>query len=215
MGKNLSVMFFIPLCEASQPLPQRCRRLEPEVPFQGCGVGVGDGHVPGLHGHQLLVRLEVIVPGEHAGAHQLLLQDGDEVQQVLGPAVAYVVHPVRGDGQAVLPRPPHGGVPHDAHHALHDVVHVGEVAPAVAVVEDFYRFPLHQLVGESEVGHVGAAGGAVDGEEAQAGAGDVIELAVGVGHELVALLGGGIEAHGVVHLVVRGIRHFLVATVHG
>ena len=32
-------------------------------------------------------------------------------------------------------------------------------------------------------------------------------------HQLVALLRGGIEAHGVVHLVVRGIGHFLVAAV--
>ena len=34
-----------------------------------------------------------------------------------------------------------------------------------------------------------------------------------MGHQLVALLGGGVEAHGVVHLVVCRIRHLLVAAI--
>ena len=36
-----------------------------------------------------------------------------------------------------------------------------------------------------------------------------------MGHQLVALLRGGVEAHGVVHLVVRRIGHLLVAAVYG
>ena len=35
-----------------------------------------------------------------------------------------------------------------------------------------------------------------------------------MGHQFVALLGGGIEADGIVHLVIGAIRHFLVAAVH-
>ena len=46
-------------------------------------------------------------------------------------------------------------------------------------------------------------------------AGDVIELGVGVGHELVALLGGGVQADRVVHLVLGAIGHLLVAAVDG
>ena len=69
-------------------------------------------------------------------------------------------------------------------------------------------------VGEPTVGHVGPSGGAIDGEKPQAGAGDVVELAVAVGHELVALLGGGIQRDGVVHAVVGAEGHLLVAAIH-
>jgi len=34
-----------------------------------------------------------------------------------------------------------------------------------------------------------------------------------VRHQLVALLGGGVEAHGVVHIVVGAEGHFLVAAI--
>ena len=47
-----------------------------------------------------------------------------------------------------------------------------------------------------------------------AGAGDVVELAVAVGHEFVALLGGGVEAHGVVYAFIGAEGHFLVASVY-
>lgn len=36
-----------------------------------------------------------------------------------------------------------------------------------------------------------------------------------MGHQLVALLGGGVEAYGVVHLVVCRIGHLLVAAIDG
>ena len=36
-----------------------------------------------------------------------------------------------------------------------------------------------------------------------------------MGHELVALLGGGVQAHGIVHLVVFVVGHFAVEAVHG
>ena len=57
-------------------------------------------------------------------------------------------------------------------------------------------------MGEELQGHVRAAPGAVDREEAQARAGQAVQMAVGMGHELVALLGGRVQAHGVVHVVV-------------
>jgi len=59
----------------------------------------------------------------------------------------------------------------------------------------------------------GASPRAVDGEEAQAGGGDAVKLAIGVCHQFVALLGGGIEAHRCVGLVGFGIRHLLVQAI--
>ena len=203
----------IPLSKSPQALSQAGIGLEAEVLFQGLRVGVGYGHVARLHGHEFLVGIEVVVLGQHAGTHQLFLKNSHEVKEVLGRVVADVIYLVRWDGQSVLAVPLLRGVLHDAHHSLHDVIDIGEVALAVAIIENLDGVAFHQLVGESEVSHVRTAGGAIDGEEAKAGRGDVVELRVGMGHQLVALLRGGVEAHGVVHLVVCRIRHFLVAAI--
>lgn len=99
---------------------------------------------------------------------------------------------------------------HDANDAFYDVIDVGEVAFAVAVVEDLDGLAFTELVGEAEVGHIGTTCGAIDGEEAEAGGGYVVELAVGVCHQFVALFCGGIETDGIVHFVVCGVGDFLV-----
>lgn len=159
--------------------------------------------------------IEVIILGEHAGTDQLFLKDGHEVEKVLGRVVADVVHLVRGDGESILAVLLLRGVLHDAHHSLHDVVNIGEVALAVAIVEYLDGLAFHQLVGEAEVSHVGTTCGAIDGEETEAGRGDVVEFAISMGHQLVALLGGGVEAHGIVYLVVCRVWHFFVAAIDG
>ena len=161
------------------------------------------------------MRLKVIVLRQDAGKDELLLQDVHKVQQVLGLAATYVIHGIGRHGQAVVARLALGGALHHADDAFHDVIDIGEVAAAVAVVIDLYGLATEQAVGKAKVGHVGPSGGAIDGEEAQAGGGYVVELAVAVGHELVALLGGGIEAHGIVHAVVGAEGHLAVAAIHG
>lgn len=157
--------------------------------------------------------LEVIVRREHAFLYQHALQRVDEVEQVLGVRVADVVDAVRGKGQPVLAHLHLGRGVHDAPHALDDVVDVGEVAAAVAHVEDLDGLAAAQLLGEAEVGHVGPAHGAVHREEAQASRRDGVELGVGGGHELVGLLGCGVERHRRVHAVLLGERNLLVAAV--
>ena len=157
--------------------------------------------------------LEVVVCRKDACADELLLEYVDKVEEALGGAVADVVDLVGRDGEAVCAFLLLGGVLHNTEDAFDYVIDVGEVAAAVAVVEYLDGPAFAELVGEAEVGHIGAAGGTVDGEEAEAGAGDVVELAVGVGQELVALLGGGVEADGVVDLVVGGEGNLGVAAV--
>ena len=159
--------------------------------------------------------LEIIVLWQDAGTDQFFLQDGHEVEEVFGRVVADVVYLVWWDGESILTVLLLGGVLHDAHHSLHDVVNIGEIALAVAIIENLDGLAFHQLVGEAEVSHVGTTGGAIDGEEAEAGRGDVVELRVGMGHQLVALLRGGVEAHGVVYLVVCRIGHLLIAAIDG
>ncbi len=197
-----SIIPSIPLSKSSQAFSQTGIGLEAEVMFQGLRVGVGHGHVTRLHGHEFLVGIKVIVLGQDAGTHQLFLQDGHEVKEVFGRVVTDVVHLVWWDREAVLALLFLRCVLHDAHHTFHDVVDIGEITLAVAIVEYLDGVAFHQLVGEAEVRHIGTAGGAIDGEEAQTGRGDVVELRVGMGHQLVALLRCGVEAHGVVYLVV-------------
>lgn len=205
----------IPLSKSPQAFSQAGIGLESEVLFQGLRVGVGHGHVARLHGHEFLVSLKVVFLGQHASTHQLFLKDGHEVEKVLGRVVADVVHLVRGDGESILAVLLLRGVLHDAHHSLHDVIDIGEVALAVAIVEYLDGLAFHQFVGKAEVCHIGTTGGAIDGKEAQAGRGDVVELAIGMGHQLVALLRGGVEAYGVVYLVVCRIGHLLIAAIDG
>lgn len=136
---------------------------------------------------------EVVVRRQHALLHQHALKRVDEVEQVLGVRVADVVDAVRGEGQPVLTHLHLGRGVHDAPHALDNVGDVGEVAAAVAHIEDLDGVAATQLLGEAEVGHVGPAHGAVNREEAQAGGRDGVELGVGGGHELVGLFGGGVQ----------------------
>lgn len=157
--------------------------------------------------------LEVVVLRKHSGPDKLLLKHGHEVQQALGGAVADVVDHIRRYGESVLPGASLRRVAHDPDHALHDVVDVCEVPEAVAVVEYPDALTPDQPVCEAVVSHVRPAAGSVDGEEAQSSGGNVVELAVGVRQQFVALLGGGVEAYWVVHHVVGGVRYLPVCPV--
>ena len=159
------------------------------------------------------MRFEVVIGGEHFGTDEFFLQNGHEIEEVLGVVVPDVIDFVGRQRESVFAVLLFGGVLHDADDAFDDVIDVGKVAFAFAVVEYLNGLAGFKLVGEAEVGHVGATGGAVDGKEAQPCAGDVVELAVGVGHELVALFGGGVQGNRVVHFVVGGVGDLLVAAI--
>ena len=103
---------------------------------------------------------------------------------------------------------------HDALDAFHDIIDIGEVALTVAVVENLDGLSLTEFVGETKVGHVGTSGRSIDGEEAKSCGGDVVEFGIGMRQQFVAFLCGGIEADGVVHLVVGAVGHFLVGAVN-
>ena len=157
--------------------------------------------------------LKVVVLWQDTGSYKLFLQDVHKVQQILGLAATNVIDCVGRDGQAVFTRLLFGGFGQHTDNAFHNVIHVGEVAAAVAVVVYLDSFATQQLIGKSEVSHVGATGRAIDSEEAEAGTRDVIELAVAMCHQFVALLGSGIEADRIVHTVIGAERHLLVSAI--
>ena len=145
---------------------------------------------------------------------ELFLEDCHEVEQVFRVVIADIVDLVRRERETVFAVLLFGGVLHHAHDAFDDVIDEREVALALAVVENLDGLAGFELVGEAEVRHVRAAGGAVDRKEAEPRARDVVELAVGVCHELVALFGGGVQRNRIVDFVVGGVRNLLVAAVH-
>ena len=156
---------------------------------------------------------KVVVLRKHSCTYKFFLQDGHEVEEVFGRVVADVVYLVRWDGESVLAVLLLGGVLHDAHHSLHDVVDVSEVALSVAIVKNLDSLTFNKFIGKAEISHIRTTCRTIYGKEAEAGRGDVVELRVGMGHQLVALLRGGVEAYGVVYLVVCRIRHLLVAAI--
>ena len=81
----------IPFRKLPEAFSQGGGGLETEVLFEGCGVGVGYGDIAGLHGDEFLVGLEVVVGGEDFGAEELLLENGDEVEEVFGLVGKYSI----------------------------------------------------------------------------------------------------------------------------
>src|SRR5690242_19647581 len=111
---------------------------------------------------------------------------------------AYVVDPERSIAGGGVRR---GAAPvligrrrqlHDADQALDDVVDIGEVSLHAAVVEDVDRLACEYGLGEDEQGHVRSAPWSVDREEPQTSRGQPEKMAVGMGHQFVGLLAGGI-----------------------
>jgi hypothetical protein len=143
----------------------------------------------------------------------------DEVQQRHRVVVADVEHPVgraagrRVGAHRVVAGIGLGSAVVDADHAFDDVVDVGEVALHVAVVEDVDRPPFEDRLGEQEQRHVRPAPRAIHREEAQPGGRQAEQMAVGVRHQLVGLLGGRVQADRVVDAVMLGERHLGVAAV--
>lgn len=158
--------------------------------------------------------LEIVVGRQDAGTDQFLLENRHEIQKILRRIVADVIYFVRRNRKSVLTVLLLRGMSHDTDHTLHDVIDVGKVAFAVAVVEDLDGLAFTEFVGKVEIRHVRAAGWAIDRKETQTCGRDIVELRIGMGHELIALLGRCIEAHRIVHLVICRIRHLLIAAVN-
>ena len=160
------------------------------------------------------MRFKVVVFGEDSCTDELFLENCDEVEEILWGVVTYVIYFIRWDWEPVFALLLLWSVLHHSYYAFHDVIDIGEVAFAVAVIENLDGFAFHQFVGEAEVSHVWATGWSINGEETETGGWDVIELAVGMSHKLVALLCSSVERYGVVHFIVCGVWYFFVAAIY-
>lgn len=160
----------------------------------------------------MLFKIEV--RRKHLGSYQLFLKNIHKVKQVLRLATTDVVYSIRRDGQAVLACAFCGSLTHHPYYSFYDIIYISKISSAVAIVINLDSLTFQQFVGEAKVGHVGATSRAIDGKETQAGAGDIVELAVAMGHQLVALLSGGIKADGIIYIIVCGEGNLLIAAIH-
>ena len=84
----------------------------------------------------------------------------------------------------------------------------------LAVVEHRDLFAGEDGLGEFEQRHVRPAPGAIDGKEAQTGRRQVVEMAVGMGHQLIGFLAGGVETQRMVNVVMHREGHRGVGAIH-
>ena len=96
----------------------------------------------------------------------------------------------------------------------HDIVHVGKVAPHVAMVEHLDGTSSQHGIGEQPHGHIRPPPGPIHRKEAQADRLHPIQVAIGMSHQFVGLLGGGIETDRGVHAVVLAERELGVTAIH-
>lgn len=112
--------------------------------------------------------LKVVVLGQHASAHQFFLKNSDEVEEILGRIVADIIHLVGRNRKTVFSVLLFGGMLHNADNSFHNVIDIGEVALAVAVIEDLDGLAFDQFISKTKVGHVGTTSRTIDSEEAEA-----------------------------------------------
>ncbi len=142
------------------------------------------------------------------------------MQQLHRIVVADVVEAIRcragaGIRGAAIPRcVARRGAVAGPHHPFRDVVDVREVATHLAIVEHVDRRAGQDRLREQEHRHVRTTPRAVHGEEAQAGGRDLVQVAVGVCHQLVGLLRRGVQRQRMIHVLVHAERHRRVGTVH-
>ena len=128
--------------------------------------------------------------------------------------VADIVDGIRRQRQPILSRLSLRGVLHHQADAMHYIIHISKIPPAVAIVEYLYLLTCQQLVGKPEICHIRPTGRAIHRKEPQPCRGDIVQLAVGMSQQLIAFLGSGIQGHGIVHLVLSRIWHLFIGAVH-
>ena len=138
----------------------------------------------------------------------------DTNPKILGLIITDIIYFIWRDRESIGSIALFRDVLHHSNYPFHDIINESKIALAVAVVENLYRIALYEFIGKTEICHIGTTGRTIDGEEAETGGWYVVEFAVGMCHQLVALLGGGIEANRIIHLIVSRIRDFLIVTIN-
>ena len=82
------------------------------------------------------------------------------------------------------------------------------------MIEYINRTAFKDGLGEQKKRHVRSSPWAVNGEEPESGGRHAEQVAIGMSHKLIRLLGSGVEANGMIHAIVLGKWQLLVATIN-
>ncbi len=124
--------------------------LESEIFLKRSRVRVGYRNIAGLHGYEFFMGVEIVVLWKYACADKFLLENVHKFEKVFRMAVADVVDLVGRNGKAVGAGLLLWGMLHHTDYALHNIIDVGEVALAVAVIEDFYLLTFDKFICKPE-----------------------------------------------------------------
>ena len=90
--------------------------------------------------------------------------------------VTNVVHHIRRNRQTIFSCLLRRRTLHHAQNALNNVINIGKVTSAIAIVENLDCFSCAKLIGETEIRHIRASGRSIHGKETQARRRNVIQL---------------------------------------
>src|SRR6266481_5688404 len=189
IGASNFVMVAIPGDKAANAILNRCLGPKADVARQIPDIGEGFGYVSGLHRQHILYRR----------AAQLLLQQRHQVHKLFRVVIADIVEPRRRSPRALVSC---GNAIHEARYYTGDVIDIGEVAAHLAMVKQPDWLAFNDRLGKQKNRHVGPSPWPVDREEPQAGDRKAVEVTVGMRHQLVGLLGRGVETNGMIGPVI-------------
>ena len=100
-------------------------------------------------------------------------------------------------------------------YTTNNIVDIGEVARHCTIVVNVDRLASQDGPGKLDRRHVRPSPWAVDGEKPQPGRRHVIEMAVGMRHQLVRLLRRGIKRGRMIDTVMLAEGHLFIAAIDG
>ena len=117
--------------------------------------------------YKFFMCFKVVVFGKYPCTDKLFLQDGYKFKEVFRMTVADVIYLVRRYWQTIFTILLFRCMLHNTNNTFYYIIHIGEVAFAIAVVEDLDSFTFHKFIGETEICHIGTASRTVNGKETQ------------------------------------------------
>ena len=139
------------------------------------------------------MRFKIIVRRQYLGTDQLLLQNVHEVQQIFWLVVANVIDCIRRNRQTIFSNLSFRCSLHHTLYTFYNVICIGKITLAVAIVENLDCLPLQQLIGKTEVSHIRATRRTVKRKETQSCGRNIVELTVSMSQKLVGFLSCGIQ----------------------
>ncbi len=204
-----AIIMAIPIDETAHPFFNRRRRFESDLFHEIINIGVGGRNISRLDRDQpplpflAETSLQEIKKGEER--HRTIISDIENpIGSGAGGGIGTPTVPFRIGGRNLLT---------DTNDPLDDIVDVSEVAFHPTEVIKLDRLSGEDRPGKKEEGHIGSPPGTIDGEETKSGCRNPIEMRVGVRHQLVRLLRGGIERNRMINPVVHREGHLGVRSI--